>query len=200
MFVEQTLVNTRDGMKELSEITTDDYVLTAQQTYEKVNEIKKTKSNGVFRIQTQGNPELYADGETLFRVRTKLKNGKDGREFSSEKWVKAKNLKSGDFVLISKNRKVTTNYNRQHGWLYAKYFLNGKLTNNETVLIYLDKKHKPALKKISKNISHTIKELKNTIKVEVFDNAFYSLCKSGGKTIDPLFIQAGDAVLISFLK
>lgn len=199
MFVEQTLVNTRDGMKELSEITTDDYVLTAQQTYEKVNEIKKTKSNGVFRIQTQGNPELYADGETLFRVRSKLKNGKDGREFSSEKWVKAKNLKSGDFVLMSKNRKIVTGYNRQIAWLYAKYFLNGKITSNETVLIYLDKKYKTALKKVSKSISHTVKELKNTIRVEVFDNGFYSLCKAGGRTVEPLFIQSGDAVLHAFL-
>ena len=105
MFTEQTLVNTKDGMKELSKVTTNDYVLTAQQTYEKVSEVKKKASHGVYRIQTQGNPELYADGETLFRVRTKLKNGKDGREFSNEKWVKAKNLTKHDYILISKNRK-----------------------------------------------------------------------------------------------
>lgn len=199
MFTEQTLVNTKDGMKELSAITTNDYVLTAQQTYEKVNEVKKKASNGVFRIQTQGNPELYADGETLFRVRSKIKNGKDGREFSNEKWVKAKNLKKGDYVLMSKNRKVSTGYTRQYGWLYAKFFLNGKVTKDKTVVIYMDKCYKSTLKKMSKNISHAVKELKNTIRVEVFDNKFYDLCKLGTGKIDPLFVQSGDAILISFL-
>lgn len=200
MFIEQTIVNTKDGMKELSEVTTNDYVLTAQQTYEKVDEVKRRPSNGVYRIQTQGNPELYADGETLFRVRSKLKNGKGGREFSNEKWIKAKDLKKGDYVLMSKNRKVSTGYTKQQAWLYAKFFLNGKVTKNNTVIIYMDKMYASTLKKMSKIISHSIKELKNSIRVEVFDNNFYELCKSGVANINPMFIQSGDTILLAFLN
>jgi hypothetical protein len=201
VFVEQTLVNTKEGMKELSKVTTNDYVLTAQQTYEKVSEIKKMASHGVYRIQTQGNPELYADGETLFRVRTKLKNGKDGREFSNEKWVKAKNLTKYDYILISKNRKIATEYDSQYGWLYAKFFVNPncKVTKDNTVILYVAKEHQAKLKKISKKISHSIKELKHSLRVEVFDNKFYKLCKDSNNQIDPVFMQAGDAILLSFL-
>ena len=199
MFVEQTLVNTRDGFKELSELTTEDYVLTSQQTYEKIGEIKTHNSNGVYRIQTQGNPELYADGETLLRVRTRLKAGKDGREFSNEKWVKVKNLKAGDFVLMSKNRKVSTGYTKQLAWLYAKYFLNGKLTKNDTVIIYIEKTQISTLKKMSKNISYAMKELKNSYRVEIYDNTFVALCKSGGELIDMLFMQSADSILMVFL-
>lgn len=204
MFVEQTLVNTLQGYKELSEITTDDFVLTSNHTYEQVQEIKRSASVGVYRIQTQGNPELYASGDTLFCVRTKrMVYNSDTktyeRKFSSEKWVKAKDLTKNDFVLISKNKKTSTPYTKQIAWLYAKYFLKGYITKNETVIITIPKSLLSTFKKNIKGLSHQIKELKHTYKIEVFDNDFYELCSKNGKRINNDFMQSSDNVLKAFI-
>lgn len=204
MFIEQTLVNTQDGYKEISKISKGDYVLTAHNIYEQVQSIKTKNSNGVYRIQTQGNPELYASGDTLFCVRRRKtvynkETKTTERKFSAEKWVKAKDLTKDDFVLISKNKKVSTPYTRPMAWMYAKYFLNGFITKNKSVVFYLEKNKIAYFKKLAKDFSVNIKELKNRYKIEIFDEEFYKLCSETKELINPLFIQAADNILKTFV-
>lgn len=105
-FTADTLVLTDSGYKEIKDVVIGDYVLTHDNTFQKVIDSKKTKENAdVISLKIGGTDGITCTPNHKFLVRTmKIKqtkrNGirKSFRVLSDPEWKEAKDIKRWDFV------------------------------------------------------------------------------------------------------
>lgn len=111
-FVEDTLVLTNSGYKKISELSTDDSVLTHTNTYQKVLAVKNTgeketsiiKGMGIDEIQCTPNHKFYV--RKMTRHYPTLPNGKRHtiREFGKPEWIECKDLTKKHYLGVAINQ------------------------------------------------------------------------------------------------
>lgn len=105
-FIGDTLVLTDNGYKEIKDVVVGDYVLTHDNSFQKVVNSKKTKENAaIISINVAGTDGISCTPDHRFLVRTmkikqSKKNGvrKQYRVLSEPKWKAAKDIKRWDFL------------------------------------------------------------------------------------------------------
>ena len=106
-FVSDTLVLTDSGYKKISEITTNDKVLTHTNTFKNVYKTMKHCYKGnLYTLKGMAFDELVCTEEHPFYVRKMKRVGhKQIRSFSKPEWVKAKDLQKGYYLGYAINQK-----------------------------------------------------------------------------------------------
>lgn len=117
-FTEDTLVLTNSGYKSIATLTTDDYVLTHMNKYQKVLACKKTGDKKTYVINAMGIDSLQCTENHKFYVRKfvrhypTLSNGKRTsiRKFNTPEWVECKDLDKSYYlgVAINQNSLIPT--------------------------------------------------------------------------------------------
>jgi len=96
-----TKLSTKEGIKNISDIETGDFVLSLDGTYNKVLAKSKRKENNVVKIKASRIKEITSSKEHPFLV------CKDPETSPDElKWVQASEVKIGDFLCIPKNKEI----------------------------------------------------------------------------------------------
>ena len=110
-FIAGTKVLTWDGYKNIEDITSEDYVLTHKNRYQKVVKPMINKADHLYRLSTMASDDLYVTEEHPFYVRRKsrIRIKKDGktkqvRHFSEPEWINAKDLSKDYYVGIAINK------------------------------------------------------------------------------------------------
>lgn len=110
-FTGDTLVLTRDGLKEIKDITTKDYVLTHDNTYQKVIASKETGEKEIYKIKGMGIDEIRCTSNHKFYTRTMFRqtvteNGKRKsiRSFTPPSWVECKDLNKKSYLGVAINQ------------------------------------------------------------------------------------------------
>lgn len=143
-FTGDTLVLTKDGYKEIKDVKIGDYVLTHDNTYQKVLASKKTQKNAdLLKISAMGIDEIKCTPNHKFLVRNvNTKNVKQNgvrhniRTLSDAEWKEAKDIKKKDYIGIAINKESILpkwdGYTYKHGfWKNAKKINEiGDLLNN----------------------------------------------------------------------
>lgn len=110
-FIAGTKVLTSKGYKNIEDITSEDYVLTHKNRYEKVVKPMINKTNSIYRLSTMCSDDIYVTEEHPFYVRKKsrIRIKEDGkvksvRHFSKPEWVKAIDLSKDYYVGVAINK------------------------------------------------------------------------------------------------
>lgn len=115
------LIKTKNGYKNIEDITTNDYVLTHTNTYQKVVKTMNRISNHINHVKGVGCVDLQVTDEHPVYV---LRNN----EFM---WVKAKNLSLSDRLVFNKNTKSeNTDIPDNVLWFMGRYFADGYKENH----------------------------------------------------------------------
>ena len=107
------MILTSDGYKKICDVEAGDYVLTHENTYQRVIESKCTGEKEIFKINAMSIDELKCTSNHKFFVRKMSRhyptypNGKRGsvRVFSSPAWVECKDLDKSYYLGIAINQK-----------------------------------------------------------------------------------------------
>lgn len=183
-FIRGTLVITDKGPKTIETIKVGDMVLTSNNRFEKVLEVRKKQIAGHYRLQVQGSPATFVHGNQLFYVREKKQkwNNKlqlSERIFSEPKWKKAKDLTKNDFIMMGKINKDKNIYNltEDECWLLGKYLIKNYVSlKDKTITIYIKEEYEKELKERTKKINCNISKSKHMIKCVIKDNNFFEVC------------------------
>jgi DNA polymerase-3 subunit alpha len=139
-FTEDAMVLTREGYKYINTITQDDYVLTHNNTYEKVYKTHINISDNVFNIDIMGIPKfnvtanhpLYARKMTYRRINNKI----NFKEYSEPKWIDVSQLQKGYWIgfAINQENKIPNNMllpfeNEDFWWIIGRYLGDGWYEN-----------------------------------------------------------------------
>ena len=110
-FIAGTLINTSKGFKKIEDITSNDYVLTHTNQYQKVVKSMKQLANHIYRVKTMPSEDLLVTEEHPFYVRKRMKintrkNGQPYRErkFNAPEWIKTKDLTKDYYVGVAINQ------------------------------------------------------------------------------------------------
>jgi len=111
-FTGDTLVLTNNGFKEIKDIKINDYVLTHDNSYQKVSAAMKTGTKNIYKIKSMPFDELNCTENHLFYVREmyrtypRLANGKRTsiRNFKEPAWKECKDLTKNNYVGIAINQ------------------------------------------------------------------------------------------------
>ena len=115
------LIKTKNGYKNIEDITTNDYVLTHTNTYQKVVKTMNRISDHINHVKGVGCVDLQITDEHPVYV---LRNN----EFM---WVKAKDLSLSDRLVFNKNTKTeNTDIPDNVLWLMGRYFADGYKENH----------------------------------------------------------------------
>lgn len=115
------LIKTKNGYKNIEDITTNDYVLTHTNTYQKVVKTMNRISDHINHVKGVGCVDLQITDEHPVYV---LRNN----EFM---WVKAKDLSLSDRLVFNKNTKAeNTDIPDNVLWLMGRYFADGYKENH----------------------------------------------------------------------
>ena len=140
-FVEGTLVLTADGYKPIETVTSDDYVLTHNNTYQKVVKPMINQTDKIYKLDTMVSEAIFTTENHPFFVRKKhncqdSKTGKRYRIFDAPEWVKVKDLSREYYVGTAINQKselpkwngITFKWgddrNDRHSDILSNYFNN----------------------------------------------------------------------------
>ena len=115
------LIKTKNGYKNIEDVTTNDYVLTHTNTYQKVVKTMNRISDHINHVKGVGCVDLQVTDEHPVYV---LRNN----EFM---WVKAKDLSLSDRLVFNKNTKTeNTDIPDNVLWLMGRYFADGYKENH----------------------------------------------------------------------
>lgn len=115
------LIKTKNGYKNIEDVTTNDYVLTHTNTYQKVVKTMNRISDHINHVKGVGCVDLQITDEHPVYV---LRNN----EFM---WVKAKDLSLSDRLVFNKNTKTeSTDIPDNVLWLMGRYFADGYKENH----------------------------------------------------------------------
>ncbi|MBQ3420224.1 MAG: DNA cytosine methyltransferase, partial [Romboutsia sp.] len=110
-FIAGTKVLTWCGYKNIEDITSEDYVLTHKNRYQRVIKPMINKANHIYRLSTMASDDIYVTGEHPFYVRKKshIKVKEDGktktvRYFDKPEWINAKDLSKDYYVGVAINK------------------------------------------------------------------------------------------------
>lgn len=151
-FSEETFITTSTGYKFIKDVKIGDYVLTHKNTFQKVLNTMKRKSDNIYNIKIYGIDEIKATSEHPFYIRTKNK-----LKYSEPQWKDVKDLEKQDFIGIAINNKnelpvwngiehtkgqkkynvntLTENFNKENFWWIVGRYLGDGWTR-----LYTDKK------------------------------------------------------------
>lgn len=126
-FVAGTKVATQDGLKNIEDITTKDYVLTIDGSFQRVLQTMIKTSNDIYQLKIQGQLDTKVTGNHPYYIRKKTKDG-----YSEPKWVSVRDIAPGDFamsyILNSKEEKAITD---EEAWLLGRYVADGYVQNGK---------------------------------------------------------------------
>lgn len=170
-----TKIITENGYKNIEDIREDDFVLTHNNRFCKVNKIMNRVSNHYYNIKGLGVPELLLTEEHPLYV---LRNGKT-------QWVKVKDLKTTDMFAFNKN---SNNIDRQLSnellWLLGRYVADGyinKYLNNSVEFAIGYNKEQEFLNNIPKEYLKMFKKYnKSCIEYRIADRNLQNLCREFG--------------------
>lgn len=115
------LIKTKNGYKNIEDVTTNDYVLTHTNTYQKVVKTMNRISDHINHVKGVGCVDLQITDEHPVYI---LRNN----EFI---WVKAKDLSLSDRIVFNKNTKTeNTDIPDNVLWLMGRYFADGYKENH----------------------------------------------------------------------
>ena len=108
-FLPGTLILTSKGYKNIEDITSEDYVLTHTNKYQKVVKPMINKANYIYRIKTMCAEDLMVTREHPFYVRKRYREWNNqkrsyDRKFKEPTWVKAKELNKDFYVGVAINQ------------------------------------------------------------------------------------------------
>lgn len=203
-FQKGTLITTDKGMIPIEKIKKGDMVLTHTNKYRKVLDVKKEKTSGCYRLQTQGSPNTFMGNEqqivciersSEYNKETKVSE----RVFSNRKTKKIEKMNKDDFICIGKNTKRNAIYTRDEIWFFAKFICKGSLDfQKKETTIFIQKNNKK-YKKYVKDCKVT--ETKNYIKCVSNNENIYELCKyfQNNQLLPITFMELPDGLLKEFL-
>lgn len=115
------MIKTKNGYKNIEDVTTNDYVLTHTNTYQKVVKTMNRISDHINHVKGVGCVDLQITDEHPVYI---LRNN----EFI---WVKAKDLSLSDRIVFNKNTKTeNTDIPDNVLWLMGRYFADGYKENH----------------------------------------------------------------------
>ena len=110
-FAGDMLILTKDGLKQIKDVSTDDYVITHNNDYQKVIAAKKTGEKLIYKIKGMAIDELRCTENHRFYVRKMARhypteNGrrKKIRTFENPEWIECKNLNKNHYLGIAINQ------------------------------------------------------------------------------------------------
>lgn len=126
-FVSGTKVATQDGLKNIEDITAEDYVLTIDGSFQRVLQTMIKTSNDIYQLKIQGQLDTKVTGNHPYYIRKKTKDG-----YSEPKWVSVRDIVPGDlamsYVVNSEKEKAITD---EEAWLLGRYVADGYVQNGK---------------------------------------------------------------------
>lgn len=152
-----TKIITKNGYKNIEDITTDDLVLTHSNRFCKVNKTMTRISDHYYKLKGLGVPELYLTEEHPLYV------------FRDNKfqWVKVKDLKLTDMFSFNINQNENDiDLSKEYLWLLGRYVADGhvnKHTNNSVNFSISFDKEQQFLENIPKDFIPRFKKFKKQV-------------------------------------
>lgn len=199
-----TMIETKDGLKPIENITTEDLVLSHDGTYNKVIQIlhreKETlKLNAlgiVDTITTADHPYLVRKRET-----DKYVKGKRIRSFSEKEWVKVSDIQRGDMIAIplfsESNKEIINTVTKNEAFLLGIYIAEGTgrsrvigntqnriRANSPSVSLNIGKHERIDVESFMKKAGiqkFTITERRTCTQIEIRDKDFVIKCFKFGR-------------------
>ena len=126
-FPKGTLVMTSNGYKNIEDITTNDKVLTIDNTFKQVNAVMKNHSDDIYEVSISGSPIFEATGNHPFYVASEKH-----KVLSNKRWCDVRNLKKGDVVGVAINQNTilpqltfVDSSNYDFWWCIGRWFGDG---------------------------------------------------------------------------
>ena len=170
-----TKIITKNGYKNIEDVSTSDYVLTHKNRFCKVNKTMTRVSNHYYFIKGLGVPELYLTEEhPLYVLRDK--------KFC---WVKVKDLKTSDkFVFNVNQNAIDADCSCEEMWLLGRYvadgWINKRLYNSVEFAIGYNKEEQ-FLKNIPIEYKERFKKFpKDSWEYRIADVRLQELCRQFG--------------------
>lgn len=93
-FTAGTKVITKKGLKNIEIITTKDYVLTADGTYQRALRVVTGQPKDLYRLEVLFQPSTNVAGNQLYYAKRKTEDG-----YSYSEWIPTKDIAVGDLVM-----------------------------------------------------------------------------------------------------
>lgn len=126
-FVSGTKVATQDGLKNIEDITTKDYVLTIDGSFQRVLQTMIKTSNDIYQLKIQGQLDTKVTGNHPYYIRKKTKDG-----YAEPKWISVRDVVPGDFAMsysiAGNEEKIITD---EEAWLLGRYVADGYIQNGK---------------------------------------------------------------------
>lgn len=170
-----TKVITKNGYKNIEDVSTDDYVQTHNNRYCRVVKTMSRVSNHYYVLKGLGVPELYLTEEHPLYV---FRDGKF-------QWVKVKDLKLTDMFSFNINQnEKDANLSEEYLWLLGRYVADGwvnKRLYNSVEFAISYSKEKEFLKNIPSEFVPKFKKIKKKCwEYRIADKTFQDFCKEFG--------------------
>ena len=199
-----TLITTDRGLVPIEKIKVGDMVLTHTNKYRKVLEVNKGKTEGCYRLQTQGSPNTFMGSDQLLVcVEKNIEYDKElktsTRTFSNRKNKKVSKIDNNDFICIGKNTKRNAIYEKNEIWFLGKFINKGSLDFQKKEVTIFIKKNTKGYQKYTKNCK--VIETKNYYKCTTNNQNIYELCKyfQTHQTLPSKFMELPDGLLKEFM-
>lgn len=170
-----TKIITKNGYKNIEDVTTNDYVLTHKNRFKKVAKTMERVSNHYYELKGLGVPKLFLTEEHPLYV---FRGGK-------EQWIKVKDLKETDMFSFNVNQKnIDVDLSNETLWLLGRYVADGWINEalyNSVEFAIAFKKEKEFLENIPKNFLEKFKRnTKSCYEYRIADKNFQNYCKQFG--------------------
>lgn len=199
-FLGNELVLTKDGYKEIKDITTSDFVLTHKNRFKQVANIMINESNNIYEVSPSSSLPIKVTNNHPFYVRKKMDKRK--KIYSNPKWINVENIQHGDMIGIPVNNNsniIENKYNLPYTdnnlwWLIGRYLGDGWITEMNRV----DKRNKR--KYIEKYLVICCNKNNDETKdiVNVLDEINFKYTIQERRTCNRIYIRNVD--LLNYLK
>ncbi|MDD4779077.1 MAG: PHP domain-containing protein [Tissierellia bacterium] len=205
-FSGDTLITTKEGLKEISDIKIGDLVLTHNKRFKPVIDLIKTESDISYRLKTKSSFPLEVTAEHPFLVRERVDKGRK-RTFSEPKWKKVNQLTiNKDYVGIPINEENIIPHrdniklpfdNPNFWWIIGRYIGDGwteeydRIKVNTTwkekrIIICCSKikkdEHKDIIQRLNSiGVAYRLEEVRTTYKIHIKSNELYNYLQEFGR-------------------
>lgn len=190
-FVADTLVLTRNGYKKIVDIKQNDYVLTHDNTYQKVVNTFDNGFKEVFKINGMAIDEIKATLNHKFYVRQMYREGHNQiRKFKEPQWKELKNINKKDYFGVAINQenrvlshKTLPTQDANFWWLIGRYMGDGWIRSQGGIIICCAKNETYEIidKLNALNFNFNIVEEKTVVKIHIARKKLGEFCEQFGK-------------------
>jgi len=161
---------TKDGYKNIEDITTDDYVLSDNGIYNKVITTMKRMYNGkMTKISFSNKLSVSFTPDHAIRVFRKNKN-------NQWKYIASQRIKSGDILRFPNHTQTDFTFNdAEYAWLIGIIIGDGHITSKGCIQIVFSKSEKEKANKVSAILRSITK---NKVNTKIKDNTIQLQCTS----------------------